>query len=253
MPSDPPTDPTPTRPSNPAALDRLVEALRAMPSREGLMNPYRSARAPDVSAVAEEIGRDADRVRTANLRAYLDAVLGAGADTLLCGEAPSCVGTRWTGIPFTSERETASGDFPLEACHLLRRAARGERPLMKEASALYVWRALARAPVPVVLWNALQLHPHPPGDPRANRTPADAEVELGRESLERLIELVRPRRIVALGRTAERALKRMGHDAVYVRHPAHGGSTRMMRGLEALGVIGGRTDTDAGAGRESAR
>lgn len=223
-----------------AALDRLIEALRAMPSREGLMNPYHSARAPGISAVHEEIGPVADEIRVANLTSYLTTLLEAGSDVVMCGEAPSAVGTRWTGIAFTSEREVAAGAFPLADCALLPGAAAGQRDLMQEASALYVWRAAARARVPPLLWNAVQLHPHPTGDARTNRTPDRDEVAWGQDSLECLLELARPRLVVALGRTAERALADLGVEACYVRHPAHGGSTRMMAMLEELGVVGGR-------------
>ncbi|GAB6102199.1 hypothetical protein JCM16138_14220 [Thermococcus atlanticus] len=38
--------------------------------------------------------------------------------------------------------------------------------------------------------------------------------------LERELEILRPKAVFALGRTAEKALKKLGLDAVYLRHPA---------------------------------
>jgi len=38
--------------------------------------------------------------------------------------------------------------------------------------------------------------------------------------IKRELEILRPKTTFALGRTAEKALKRIGFDAVYLRHPA---------------------------------
>ena len=38
--------------------------------------------------------------------------------------------------------------------------------------------------------------------------------------LRKELEILRPKTIFALGRIAEKALKRIGFDAVYLRHPA---------------------------------
>jgi uracil-DNA glycosylase len=219
------------------STDDLIAALRQIPSRDGLMNPYHSDQGRPVPAIADEIGPEADRVRTRNLRNYLATLLGAGSDVLFCGEAPSAVGQIWTGVAFTSERELLTPEFPLEGCSLLPGARSGDRPLMKEPSALYIWRALRRMKTPAVLCNALAAHPFPLGEPARNRTPKSDEVAIGSDSLRCLIDLIRPRLIVAVGQTAERALGRLGVQSVTVRHPSYGGSTQMMRQLEELGLL----------------
>ena len=219
-------------------LNDFLEMLTRLPSEDGLMNPYASARCPDAPAAFEEVGAEADQLRLNNLENYVRDLVTVGSDVLLCGEAPGYQGCRFSGIAFTSERELVQGEFPLNKCRVMDDLRQGRRPMMKEPSALYVWRALERAPSKAILWNAVQLHPHEPGKPLSNRTPTKEEVELGRESLELLIELVQPRLIVALGKTAERALARIGVDAEGVRHPSYGGAAKMERQLEELGVIG---------------
>jgi hypothetical protein len=227
----------PLTPEQQARLDRLIEALRRMPSREGLLNVYHSDQGEPITAAHEEVGPEADAIRTHNLRAYLTALLERGSDVLLCGEAPGFFGATYSGISFSSEREIAAGDFPFADCRLLPGAQNGTRPLMKESSALYIWRAMARMKVPAVLWNSLQNHPFPPGHPTKNRTPRPDEILLGQESLQCMLDLVQPRMIVAIGRTGQNALAHLGLDVPYVRHPANAGSTQMMEMLEELGLL----------------
>ena len=48
------------------------------------------------------------------------------------------------------------------------------------------------------------------------------------------VEALRPARAVAVGRKAEGALRAVGADPVYVRHPSQGGATRFREGMAAL-------------------
>ena len=142
-------------------------------------------------------------LRRERLRAYLEARAGAG--TILVGEAAGYRGARVSGLPFTSERQLT-----------------GRGPA--EATATIVHRVLAELGLEdaVLLWNVVPTHP---GTERSNRRPTRTEVEAGRAFLE---ELVRGRRVVAVGRLAADAL-----EAPYVRHPAHGGGTAFSEGLRA--------------------
>ena len=125
---------------------------------------------------------------------------------LLVGEAPGYRGARVSGIPFTSERQL-TGAGPAEA------------------TATIVRRALAELGCEddVLLWNVVPTHP---GTERTNRPPTRAEVAGGLAFVERLGE---SRRVIAVGRVAERAL---GVEAV--RHPARGGAASFRAGLRDL-------------------
>ena len=143
-------------------------------------------------------------LRRARLASYLAA--RADAEILLVGEAAGYRGARVSGIPFTSERQLT-----------------GRGPA--EATATIVRRALAELELEdaVMLWNLVPTHPHRPGAPETNRAPTRAEVAAGRPFLE---VLARGRRVVAVGRVAERVL---GHPAI--RHPSHGGAAAFRAGL----------------------
>jgi uracil-DNA glycosylase len=146
--------------------------------------------------------------RAALLRERLGAHLGAGeaASVLLVAEAPGYRGTRVSGVPLTSERQLM-GSGPAEATATIVHSVLAELGLAGE----------------VLLWNVVPTHP---GDARSNRPPTRAEVEAG---LPFVRELAHGRRVVAVGRVAERAL-----GGPYVRHPSHGGATAFRAGLESV-------------------
>ena len=141
------------------------------------------------------------------LRRYLEE--HATAELLLVGEAPGFRGARVSGIPFTSERQlTGTG--------------------RAEATATIVRQTLGELELEALCWNVVPTHP---GTSDSNRRPTAAEVRGGLPFLE---ELSRGRRLVAIGRLAERVT-----GAPYVRHPSHGGAAAFRRGLLRFAAGGG--------------
>lgn len=145
------------------------------------------------------------------------------ASVVLVGEAPGKEGARWSGVPFTSQRQL-SGSGPAEA------------------TATIVQRVLSdlQCEHDVLLWNASMLFA------AGNRNPLEAEVVACAALLERVC---RNRTVLAVGRVAEAAT-----GAVYIRHPSHGGGPRFTEGLRAaLPFLGDGVDDCAvhGLGRDT--
>jgi hypothetical protein len=166
---------------------------------------------------------DAPAIRLENLRAYLAE--RAGAEIVCLGEAGGYQGMRWSGIAFTSERDLIRWGPPYRpTC-----AAR----TWSEPSGTIVHRVLEElgAERRVILWNTVPTHPHRPGEPLSNRRPAAAEVEAGAPLAMRLVELVRPRTVVAVGRIAESVLP---PGTRYVRHPANAGGPAFREGMRSI-------------------
>lgn len=167
---------------------------------------------------------DAPAIRLANLRHYL--MERDRADVLAVGEAAGYQGMRWSGIAFTSEFDLLRWGGPY------RRSSRRSRP-WKEPSGTIVHGVLEElgAERRVVLWNTVPTHPYVPGQPLSNRRPLRPEVAAGLPYVQRLIEIVRPRLVVGVGRIAADTL---GSPAVYVRHPAQSGATAFRAGMRQL-------------------
>jgi len=175
-----------------------------------------------------EMGRDdvtdAPAIRLANLRRYL--MERDHADVLAVGEAAGYQGMRWSGIAFTSEFDLLRWGDPY------RRSSRRPRP-WKEPSGTIVHGILDElgAERRVILWNTVPTHPHLPGQPLSNRRPTRPEIVAGLLYAERLIDILRPRLLVGVGRIAADTL---GKRAVYVRHPAQSGATAFRAGMREL-------------------
>ncbi len=186
---------------------------------------------PDGQRGRGDVG-GAPQIRLANLRHYLAE--RAGADVLAVGEAAGYQGMRWSGIAFTGERILLGWGLPY-------RKTSSHPKGWSEPSGSIVHGVLAErvAERRVVLWNVVPTHPHRPGNPLSNRRPTAAEQAEGAVFLRPLVELMQPRRLLAVGRVAEAAL-RGRWDHVYLRHPANAGKAAFREGmLRALAGVSG--------------
>lgn len=200
------------------SLDALVADVAACATPPTLVNPLRDR--------ADDLDRpDAPTIRRANVLAYLAARPRPRA--VLAGEAMGWRGGRFSGIAFTSEKQLAQWGAPFAASSLREGG-------WTESSATIIHGVLDEldAEYEVVLWNTVPFHPHPAGRPLANRAPKAGEVALGRPFLERLVSLLGPAQVIAVGRVAEGALGDLATGRV--RHPAQGGATACREGLRAL-------------------
>jgi hypothetical protein len=195
-------------------VERLLAELNRL--RIGAtFNQYAEAGPDDVPGAAA--------IRLENLRAYLAE--RPGADVVCLGEAGGYQGMRWSGIAFTSERDLLRWGAPYRTTCAAR--------TWSEPSGTIVHKVLAElgAEHRVILWNTVPTHPHRPGEPLSNRRPTTAEVEAGAPLAMRLVELVRPRTVVAVGRIAESVLPA---GTAYVRHPANAGGPAFREGMRAI-------------------
>jgi hypothetical protein len=209
---------------NKAGLDNLLRDVARARIGE-TFNQFRDAGPDDLPGASE--------IRLANLRRYLDE--RANAEIVAVGEAAGYQGMRWSGIAFTSEVDCLRWGPPY------RRSSRRPRP-WKEPSGTIVHGLLEElgAESSVALWNTVPTHPHEPGKALSNRHPRKEEIAAGLGFAERLLEILRPRLVIAIGRVAEAALAR--HAPRYVRHPAQSGASEFRSSMRSL-LAGSRTPT----------
>lgn len=205
--------------------DDLVSLLKKdlfpLPSTALLFNQYKDIN-PEFDLP------EAAKIRRENLVRYIEE-FKKRPGILLVGEAAGPWGCRFSGIPFTSEKQLVTGTLPF----------RGKQSSIRtsphsEASGTVIWGELAEFYPEFLIWSAVPLHPHKPEDPLSIRTPSPAEVKEFSGLLEKIIAIVRPEKIVAVGRCAERALASLGAPCSYVRHPSQGGAAEFRREIKKL-------------------
>ena len=184
-----------------------------------LYNMYRDeARRFDVTGATE--------LRRENVKAYLSAFRDR-PDTLIVGEAPGPWGCRFTGVPYTSERLYECNHVPFRGRKTSLRAES-----YAESTATIFWKVMTPHFPRFLIWNAVPFHPHRVGEPLSIRTPSVTEVRAHLDIMEEVLRIVSPQQVLAVGRIAQRALSKLNHDCVPIRHPSHGGATAFRNGIE---------------------
>lgn len=201
------------------------------PSTDILFNPYRDS----VEAVDRP---DAAAIRRANLRRYL-ACYENRPPIFLLAEAPGPWGCRFSGVPLVSEAQLVDDAFPING----HPSSRNDEPYQEYSAKIY-WRTLHPYFPHFFTWNTVPFHPHHADKLLSIRTPKTSEVVAYTDVLAALLDLIRPERILAVGRKAERALKHVNAAATYVRHPSQGGARLFADGVRAamqeVGLANGR-------------
>ncbi len=203
-----------------AAWHLFEQDLFPAASTESLFNPYRDRHeAFDLP--------DAPTIRRGNLRRYLGAYTKR-PPVFLLAEAPGPWGCRFSGVPLVSEAQLVEEGFPVSG----HRSSTAEAPHAEYSSKIY-WRVLRPYFPHFFTWNSVPYHPHRPGEPLSIRNPTNREVAAYGDVLAALLEILRPARILAVGRKAEHALRKIGAEGAYVRHPSQGGARLFEAGVRA--------------------
>jgi hypothetical protein len=201
-----------------ALAETFKEQLFPLPSTETLLNPYSyfhpSSDLPD-----------APFTRQQNLLNYLTH-FERNPHILIVGEAPGPWGCRFSGVPFTSERQLADGDLPFSGA-----PTSTLTPPAAERSATIFWGALKTHHQDFLAWNSIPLLPHKPGEPNNLRPPTKTEILTYQFILADIIEQLKPEEILAVGRRAEQAIQLLGEPCSYVRHPSRGGKRAFLKFL----------------------
>jgi uracil-DNA glycosylase len=201
----------------------FTQAIAAM-SLPSTFNPYR-----DCCPIYDRA--DAAKVRKRNLMFCLEAAIEAKVDTMWIARDLGYRGGRRTGVALTDEVHLAEAAL-LYGGAALGRATKG--PLVAERTAAVVWGLLTQIRQPVMLWNVFPFHPHEADDPLSNRCHTRAEREATWPLLLALIEMLRPKRIVAIGKDAAAALEGIDIPVSTVRHPSYGGQAEFIAGVEQI-------------------
>ncbi|WP_312414320.1 uracil-DNA glycosylase [Shinella sp.] len=194
----------------------FVDRMAAL-TFENAFNPY-----SDEDADHDLPGAAATRCE--NLRKVIDASLGTGVDSMWIARDLGYRGGRRTGLALTDEVHLSAHAAMMGIDELVRSTG---GPAVSERTAGVVWDMLAAVDRKVFLWNVFPLHPHDAGAPMSKR-------HATRFLMEWLVDALRPRQLVAIGRDAQAALADLGFDAACVRHPSYGGQPEFIHGVSRL-------------------
>lgn len=206
-------------------IDPFIEALAAATVAPDAFNQY-------------ALGNKNNDIRRHNLRLYLRQMIERQPSILFVAEAPGYRGNRLTGLPFVSRKLLLEG-IPEFGLFGVERGYRnpddsGFEKIFGEQSATIVWNALRENAITPLIWSSFPFHPHQPDKLLTNRAPRRDEVVAGKIFLQKIVEMLDFRRVVAVGNVAEGSLRSLGINCVKIRHPAQGGKNDFVRGIHLL-------------------
>jgi hypothetical protein len=190
---------------------------------ENVFNPY-------VETCDFHDRSDASLIRRRNLVNVLEAMVKRNVDTIWFGRDFGWRGGRRTGLALTDEVHLFVLGQEIDAS--VEKATTGG--VVKERTASEIWRVLKKLPDTPFLWNAFPFHPYVGTDPFTNRCHTTAEFRHCESIIDALLHWLKPKRIIALGKDAERALRRFGKKCAVVRHPSFGGHVDFRAGIARL-------------------
>lgn len=219
---------------------RSLEAiLTAAPSTDTIFNQYRD-RNDQVDLP------DAATIRTENLRRYMSEAIET-ASILVVGEAAGPWGCRFSGIPFTSEKQLLDLSVPFRGNRSSRSIptcpTKVSPPFISRSAEIF-WSVMKPYHGRFLVWDAFPFHSHKPHDFLSVRNPTKKEVlKFGIPALVIINKYMKPKRIVAVGKKALEALSslRLERNIIPcetpledVRHPSRGGAEKFKCGMKSL-------------------
>jgi uracil-DNA glycosylase len=197
-----------------------------IPSSHGLFNQYKD-RNPYVDLI------NAADIRRQNLYNYFKS-FSKKPVVVLIGEAPGPWGCRFSGIPFTGERQLLLKELPFYGKQSSKNKAeirvRKSTPYVSNSARIF-WSVMKKYHPQFFVWNCVPIQPYKKNNILSVRTPTTKEVMNYSNLLSEILSILNPKHIVAVGKKAEFSLSQLGISCTYVRHPSQGGATKFKKGI----------------------
>ena len=206
------------------SIESLLSELVAFES-PCVFNPYN-----DICEVFDK--KNANLIRLNNLELILAELSRKKVESIWIGRDLGHRGGRRTGLALTDEGSLAfaSDLWGVE----LQKATKGMAAY--ERTAANIWSYVGLIKSNIFMWNVFPFHPHEVDRPFTNRSHTANERDAGLAILQMVLEILRPKNIVAIGNDAYRcSLKVYKEDQVFkIRHPSYGGEKDFASQISAL-------------------
>lgn len=198
------------------SIEHFLSKLQKRANKNSSNNPYKDPRVLN------------------NLRLYLNKMEEKYYNgTLLIAEAPGYSGCNITGIPFVTVK--ILNNKPHNIFHDLdEELFRGE--FFNDISGAVIWDYLKDKQNIPLFWNSFPFHPYKKYKKLSNRKPTKDEIKEGIEYIDDLIDIFKPKDILALGRYGQISLQKIypDRDIKYIRHPSYGGKEEFIKGMDSF-------------------
>lgn len=202
---------------------KILDSIKSMEFKN-TFNPYFD-HCPVYDAV------EAPELRRYYLTEMLERAAATELDAIWVGRDLGYRGGRRTGLALTDDVHFSH--------HLMRWDLEPKRPTcgepVAERTAAAIWDILLRVDAPVFLWNVFPLHPFEEGNPFSNRAHNARERKAGADLLVKIVEYIKPRRIIAIGNDAFNVLSTAfaADQVCKVRHPSYGGQGEFLATMKS--------------------
>jgi len=209
--------------------DICLQSVFRVESTDALFNQYGDAD-PDLDLP------NGHEIRRQNFKEYL-ASYRRKPQVLVIGEMATTWGSRFSGVPQTSERQLIAGELPFNGTQssldepVMRTRV---RPPYSASSARIFWKVMASYHPNFLAWDLVPAYPHVRSNRLKKRTPTDEEVEIFADSLTAVVDAIRPRRVVAIGKRVSESMAPLAITHETVHHPAHDASGEFPAGMKAV-------------------
>lgn len=176
--------------------------------------------------------KNAPQKRRSILKKLLVTAENVDIDAIWVGRDLGYRGGRRTGLALTDDANFEK--------HLSRWSVKSEKltkgEVVPERTASSIWSMLELIEENIFLWNVFPLHPYESNSQFSNRAHNSSERDAGEQLLEMLINNIRPKRLVAIGNDAERAVNKFSSntETIKVRHPSYGGQATFIRQITEI-------------------
>lgn len=185
-------------------IEELLKDLKKQKSSETVFNQY----------------GDNASIPLFNLQIYLTIASCFRINSLFVDLSPGYKNCVITGIPLTNEFILFNNQIssPLFG---FRNGYKENLPNKKatDLSTALFWTDLNIIDRTPLLWNCYPFHCHLKNDPQSNRHPTEDEIQTGMVFLLNLLEIFRPRKIFAIGRTVSEILSMRNIRNTQLEHP----------------------------------